>query len=140
MLAGSVFPFSSEIILSAFLIKNPDDFFIPLIISSIANTMGGMTGYTLGYFAKWEWINKWFRISENRIISFVNKYRGILTLMAFISWLPIIGSIICVSLGFLKISVKKTALYMFIGKFLRYLLWAFLTVKVEQMYTSDIIG
>jgi membrane protein YqaA with SNARE-associated domain len=49
--------------------------------------------------------------------------------MGLLSWIPIIGSVITVSMGLLRVNVSAALLATFLGKFLRYLvLTAFLSL------------
>jgi len=54
----------------------------------------------------------------------MNQWKSIL---AFFCWLPGIGDLIAVALGFFKISLIPVGLWMLIGKLLRYFVWAILT-------------
>jgi len=58
----------------------------------------------------------------------IKKYTAI---AAFLTWLPIVGDIIAVALGLLKINVYKVTLFMTLGKLARYVvivyLWDYIT-------------
>jgi len=42
--------------------------------------------------------------------------------------LPFVGDPIAVSLGFFKVNVLKVSIWMFIGKLVKYIIWAVITV------------
>ena len=113
VLAGSVVPFSSEVILSVFITEYLDQIWIAVVVASIGNTIGGLTGYVIGYFTKWDWMSKVFRISQYRLQIFTQKHRQKGAYLAFFSWLPFVGSLICLSLGWLRSDFKRVTLYMF---------------------------
>ena len=66
-------------------------------------------------------VKKNLRVSEAQIIKWeqsINKY-GVG--LALFSWLPIIGDVIGIALGFFKVSIFWSFLFMATGKFCRYL-------------------
>ncbi len=134
ILAGSVVPFSSEVILSAFLTKHAHQFWIVILVATIGNTIGGLTGYAIGYFAKWDWMSKVFRISQEKLQQFTDKHQKKGVYLAFLAWLPFIGSLICLSLGWIKVDVKRVILYMFLGKFMRYIVWAYILLSLVNAF------
>lgn len=128
-LAATVVPFSSEALLSATLYAGYSK--VPvLVIATFGNWLGGMTSYYLGYLGKLEWIHKYLRIPPEKLEKYVNKLKGYEFWAAFLCWLPFVGDIIAVALGFLKLNVYKVAIGMFVGKGLRYIIWAVITLWI----------
>lgn len=125
-LAATVVPFSSEAVLS-FLIYNNYNFYLCIAIATIGNTIGGMTSFYLGYLGKWHWLEKYFGINKTKIEKLHNKLKFKGSILAFFSWLPIIGDLLAVLLGVMRINSKYVLIFMFIGKFVRYIFWAYLT-------------
>ncbi|QZT36088.1 DedA family protein [Halosquirtibacter xylanolyticus] len=128
-LAGTVVPFSSEVVLSA-LILNGYDIKTAIIVASLGNFIGGQTTYYIGYLGKWEWIEKYFRVSRNKIIKTQKRFEKWGPMSASLSFIPGIGNAIVLGLGFLKINSFACAVYMLIGKVARYVLWTYLTLLV----------
>lgn len=121
MLAGSVVPFSSEIVLLA-LIKlglNPT---LCILSASLGNTAGGMTCYYMGRLGKVDWIEKYFKVKREKIEKMERFLRGKGALMAFFAFLPALGEVISISLGFMRSNVLLTTISMFTGKLIRYIL------------------
>lgn len=121
LLAGSILPFSSELVLVA-LVKlglNPT---ACIIAASLGNTAGGMTCYFMGRLGKISWIEKYFKIKKEKIDKMVNFLHGKGALMGFFAFLPAIGEVISMALGFMRSNLWLTTLAMFIGKLLRYIL------------------
>lgn len=124
-LAATVVPFSSEVILLALLSMGYE--LVPCIaIATAGNWLGGMTGYGLGYLGKTSWIEKWFRISHEKMMRFEGRIRKYGAAIAFLSWIPFIGDPLTVALGFFKAGFWKVTLFMLIGKLFRYVLWGLL--------------
>lgn len=114
-------PFSSEVLLAGMLAIGYNAW-LSLLVATFGNTLGGMTSYGLGYMGKWAWLEKYFRIKQGKIGTFKLKVERYGVWAALLTWLPIIGDLISISLGFLKISASKVALLMLVGRGVRYLL------------------
>lgn len=119
LISATVVPMSSEAVLTYLFYEGYSVYGI-IVVASIGNTIGGMTGYYLGKLGRWEKLQKWFGIKEEKIQTYearVTKYGKIL---AFLCWLPLIGDFIAVALGYYRMGVKGVLFFMFLGKFLRY--------------------
>lgn len=121
-MAATVVPFSSDFLLVGYLLAggNPITSFI---VSTAGNWLGGITSYWIGRSGKWEWIERWFKVSEETLLkqkSRIDKYGA---LLAFCSWFPFIGDIFAIGLGFYKVNFAKCALYMLVGKGIRFAFW-----------------
>lgn len=125
-LAATVVPFSSEALLS-FLIINGTDPYIAVAVASAGNWLGGMSSYTVGYLGKWKWIEKYLRIKRETIEKWHDRLYKRGAVFAFLSWVPVVGDIFAVGLGLLRSNVWITALAMLAGKFMRYVIWGWLT-------------
>ena len=124
-LAATILPFSSEGLLAVALLNGFDPIICLIIITS-GNWIGSITTYGIGYLGKFDWIENYFKISREKIEktkSYLIKYG---TLLALFAWVPIIGDVFALTLGYFKINFILTALFMLIGKFFRYLLIVFL--------------
>lgn len=121
MLAGSIIPFSSELVLVA-LVKlglNPT---ACLIAAALGNTAGGMTCYYMGRLGKISWIEKYFKVKKEKLDKMVTFLQGKGALMAFFAFLPAIGEVISIALGYMRGNVWLTTVSMFAGKLIRYIL------------------
>ncbi len=125
-LAATVVPFSSEALLS-FLIVNGTDPYIAVAVASAGNWLGGMTSYAIGYLGKWKWIEKYLRIKRETIEKWHDRLYKRGAVFAFLSWVPAVGDIFAVGLGLLRANIWITAIAMLAGKFLRYVIWGWLT-------------
>ncbi len=119
--AGSILPFSSEVVLTV-LVQMGADPTLSLIAASLGNTAGGLVCYGLGYLGNMEWIERWLKIDKqkmDKVSGFVKRYGAVMGLFGVLPW---VGEVIIVLLGLMRSNVYITTLTMFIGKFIRYLL------------------
>ncbi len=136
-LAATIVPFSSDALLVGMLALGGS---IPLTLfwATLGNWLGGLTSYWIGYSGKWEWIEKWFRVSKQKLEkqqATVKKYGSWLALF---TWLPVIGDLFAVALGFYRAKFLPSATFMLIGKFLRFLLWAILFLKFGKQFMIEL--
>lgn len=118
-IAGSVLPFASELVLAA-LIKLGLNPMGCLIAATLGNTLGGMTCYFIGHLGKLEWIEKYLHIKPEKIAKTQKFLQGKGSFMAFFAFVPVIGSAIAVTLGYMRGNVWITTFSMMAGKALRY--------------------
>lgn len=83
LLAGSIVPFSSEIVLLG-LVKLGLDPTLCLISASLGNTAGGMTCYYMGRLGRIDWIEKYFKKDRQdaTLPSGERRFDGVLRLSA----------------------------------------------------------
>ena len=114
-------PFSSELVLVA-LIKLGLPPIACLLSATLGNTAGGMTCYYMGRLGKIAWIEKYFKVKKEKVDKMVNFLQGKGAMMAFFAFLPAIGEVIAIALGFMRSNTWITVSSMFLGKLIRYIL------------------
>lgn len=122
-LSATIIPFSSDVLLLGALAGGSNPVFA-VVTATAGNWLGGLTSYWLGRLGKMEWLEKWFKVSHEKLEKYratINKYGS---LMALFAWLPGIGDVLAIALGFFKVDYKKSALFMLIGKGARFVAWA----------------
>jgi membrane protein YqaA with SNARE-associated domain len=119
-LSGSVFPFNSESVLTL-LVYSGFDLASSLAAATAGNTLGGISIYYLGYLGKMEWIEKYAKVKKEKIHAILPKLKRFGSLAAVLSFVPIIGDVVILALGFFRISPALTIIFMMIGKAARYL-------------------
>ena len=119
-LSGSVVPFNSEAVLSL-LIYNGFNVTSSLIAAIAGNTLGGLSIYYLGYLGKMEWIEKNAKVKPEKIHAMLPKLQKYGAIAATLTFVPIIGDVFILALGFFRISPFFTLLFMILGKIIRYL-------------------
>lgn len=123
-LAATILPFSSEVGFAA-LIAAGLDIWSLILFATIGNSLGGATCFYLGKLGKIEWLNRWFKISEEKIIKTSNILKGKGSIMGFLGFMPAIGDVILVALGYMRANTTLVLISMTIGKFARYLILGF---------------
>jgi membrane protein YqaA with SNARE-associated domain len=118
-LAGSVFPFSSETVMLLLLVSGLDSWQL-VIYGSIGNTLGSVFNYYVGRMGNPEWIERVLKIKKQNMERAQRFMAGRGAWMGFFAFLPIIGSAITVTLGFMRANVLISFISIAIGKFLRY--------------------
>ena len=124
-LAGSFFPFSSEAVMAGLRVAGLDVWML-VLCASVGNLLGGMFNYGVGRMGKEDWIYGMLRVRPERLEQserFVHRYGA---WMGLLSWLPILGSVITIAMGLLRVDVWKSALTILIGKVARYVVLGFL--------------
>ncbi|HCO67844.1 MAG TPA: hypothetical protein DIT04_08855 [Dysgonomonas sp.] len=118
-LAATILPFGSEFVFVTLIAMGLDPWTCT-IVASVGNWLGGMTNYFLGRLGKVEWIEKYLKIKREKIDKIQNFLKGKGASMAFFSFLPVVGDIIAVALGFMRANVLVVNISMLLGKFARY--------------------
>ena len=112
-LASTVIPFSASALFIAVLLAG-GDLLTCLVCATIGNWLGGMTSYLIGWIGNIEHIEKWFKIERWG------------SLLAFFTWLPIVGDVFAIALGFYRINWMRCTLIMLIGRSLRFIVWGWI--------------
>ena len=121
-LAATVFPFSSDALYMGALVAGIKPAAV-LIVGTLGNWLGGVTTYFLGRLAKWEWVEKHFNVKPQTLEKqhiFIEKY-GVW--VALLTWVPFVGDVIAIALGFYKSPAVWSLLLMLVGKFGRFFIW-----------------
>ena len=116
-LAATLLPGGSEIALLALLGFDPHLLWPALAVATLGNTAGGLTSWWCGRVmpvarrvessAQGQWLIRWG------------------SPLLPLSWLPIVGDLLCVAAGWLRLNWLSCGLFMAVGKALRYGLVAY---------------
>lgn len=120
-LAATILPLGSEVVFAA-LVASGLDAWGCIIVASVGNWGGGMTNYYLGRLGKIEWIEKYLKVKKEQIYKIHVWLDGKGASMAFFSFLPVVGDIIPIALGYMRANVYIVNISMFLGKFARYVI------------------
>lgn len=124
-LAATILPFSSDALYVAVLAATGNPVGC-LVVGTLGNWLGSVLTYWIGWIGKWEWIEKWFKVKPETMEkqkSRIDKYGVWLALLA---WIPIIGDVLAITLGFFKVKPFWTMVLLLIGKGLRFWIWTVL--------------
>ncbi|MBK5719687.1 DedA family protein [Dysgonomonas sp. Marseille-P4677] len=120
-LAATILPFGSEFVFAGLLAMGMNAWSC-VIIASVGNWLGGMTNYYLGRLGKIEWIEKYLKVDKAKIERMQHWLEGKGAIMAFFSFMPVVGDIIALALGYMRANIYIVNICMFAGKFIRYVL------------------
>ncbi len=128
-LASTVVPVGSEWLLAIMLLNgyNPA---AAVFTASAGNTLGACTNWLIGRYSNTWLFERLCRITNHqrqRAEAWYNKY-GLLSLL--FSWLPVVGDPLCLVGGLLNVRFTSFLLLVVSGKFLRYAVTAWLTLKI----------
>lgn len=120
LLAGSVIPFSSELVMVA-LVKVGLSPTLCVLSATLGNTVGGMTCYYIGRLGRVDWMERYLKVKKEKVERMQRFLQGKGALMGFFAFLPFVGEVIAIALGFMRSNVVLTTLSMFAGKLVRYI-------------------
>lgn len=116
-LAATLLPGGSEAVLIGVLIAHPDLFWPALNVATIGNTLGGLSSYIIGRLLP----------DEQALSKKLGRYMHGLRWtrqhgapILFLSWLPLIGDVLCVAAGWLRMNWLAATFFIALGKFARY--------------------
>lgn len=119
-LSGSILPLTSEVLL-VFLMSIGLNSLGLVLVSTVGNTIGGVTCFYTGRIVSKERVAQIFKVSDRRMRQadrIIQKY-GFWA--SFLSFVPLIGTAILLTLGVMRVGWGKVTAVMALGKFLRYL-------------------
>jgi membrane protein YqaA with SNARE-associated domain len=111
-LASTLLPGGSEIALAAYVANAPDNASTALLLATCGNTLGGLTSWAIGRF-----LPPSEQLKASRAGRWIHRHGAPVLLL---SWLPLIGDLLCVAAGWLRVNVWWSALAMAAGKAARY--------------------
>ena len=85
LLAGSIVPFSSELVMIA-LVKVGLSPMMCVLFATLGNTIGGMTCYYMGRLGNVVWIEKYFKVKKEKVDKMQTFLQGKGALMGFFAF------------------------------------------------------
>ena len=132
-LAGSILPFSSEVVMVALLAVGVNPWVL-FVDASAGNTIGGVSCYCVGRIASPEWLQRTFRIKDKHMLrarALVSRWGA---WMGLLCWVPVIGDAILITLGIMRSRPLATNLTMLLGRTLRYAFVLFSALGVARLF------
>jgi len=120
-LAGSVFPFSSELVMTALMATGLDPWQLALY-GTVGNVLGSALNYAVGRLGKVEWFERYLHVSPKDMERAERFMAGRGAWMGFFAFLPILGSAITILLGLMRANVVITFVAITLGKIFRYII------------------
>ena len=120
-LAGSFFPFSSEMVMAGLMATGLD----PLKLAfygTVGNVLGSALNYGVGRMGKVEWFEKYLHVNQKDLDRAERFMAGRGAGMGFFAFLPLLGSAITILLGLMRSNVVITFIAITLGKIFRYII------------------
>lgn len=117
-LSATLIPFASELVVISFLIYGFQPFWV-FLIAGLGNSLGSILNFEIGHLGKTVWLEK-IRVPTTTIYRWENHIKRFGHWLGLVVWLPIIGDILAIALGFFKAKRIPSYLLMSLGKFIRY--------------------
>ena len=130
-LAATVLPFSSEAALSAALAAGLP-WVLSLAAATLGNAAGSMTTWYLGRLGRLDWLKKYCRVTEDQIERAQKRIGRFGAAGAFLCFLPVVGDVFAIALGFMRYPAGKFLLFMTAGKICRYALWIWIHLAIKE--------
>jgi membrane protein YqaA with SNARE-associated domain len=134
-IAGTIVSLSSDLLIMAMLVAGGDPWMC-LLAATVGNGTGALTSYLMGWFARWEWIERWFKVKEATLERQKAVIRKWGVWCAFFSWLPVVGQVFMIGLGFYKTRPLAVVAITYAGCFCRFLVWTLLYIH----FGKDIVN
>ena len=129
LLAATILPFSSDAVLMGLVAAGCSPVGI-VVTATLGNWVGGLISYWMGWLGKTEWLEKYFRVKHETIVKHKRLADRWGPFLAIISWVPVVGDVFAIVLGFYKAKFLPTAWWLLVGKCLRYVCEAILIYYV----------
>ncbi len=118
-LSGSVLPFSSELVMLGLLATGADPVGL-LVWGTAGNVLGSGLNYFIGSLGKEEWIEKYVKLTPEKLERGKKYVRRYGAWAGFLAWLPVLGEIITVAMGYMRTNLWTSTLAVTAGKYIRY--------------------
>lgn len=128
LISATLLPLGSEPVVFGLVKLNPELFWPAIAVATLGNTLGGLISWGMGFGARQAVRHKMQSSADARALKWLVQLGPKACLLA---WLPVVGDPLCAMAGWLQLPFWPCALYMALGKFLRYLcmtaalLWIF---------------
>ncbi|MGY0154833.1 DedA family protein [Edwardsiella tarda] len=119
--SATLLPGNSEVVLSGLLIAAQAPVFGLLAAAIVGNVLGGATNVVIGRALPQVTPQRGLAVA----LGWLQRYGAAALLL---SWLPVIGDLLCVLAGWLRLPWGAVLLYLTLGKAVRYALLAWLTL------------
>ncbi|MFC0228554.1 YqaA family protein [Serratia aquatilis] len=121
-LSATLLPGNSEIVLVALLTNSSVSPGFLVLAATLGNTLGGLTNVIIG-----------------RLLPAMKPQRGLETALGWLnrygpaalllSWVPVVGDLLCVLAGWLRMPWAPVTLFLCVGKALRYIILTMITLQ-----------
>lgn len=134
LLAATILPLSSELVLSAIIVQGADPA-LAICVASLGNVLGAVINYGLGYwlatgllqdgFLQTRLGQRW-RLSDAQYLRAQRRFQRFGLWSLSLAWVPIIGDPLTVVAGAMRVSFTWFLVLVSLGKIARYVAVAYL--------------
>lgn len=121
-LSATLLPGNSEAVLVALLLSGSSQPWLLVLIATMGNSLGGVTNVILGRLFPLRKTSRW----QDKATGWLRRY-GAATLL--LSWMPVIGDLLCLLAGWMRMSWGPVLFCLCLGKALRYVVIAGATLQ-----------
>lgn len=129
-LAATILPVASEaLVINAVVDASAVYISAVLAVAAIANTLGSALNYWLGgYLVRFKG-RRWFYFSDKQIVKGRNYFERFGLWSLLFAWLPVVGDLLTLAAGILRVKFWVFASLVLIGKSARYIAVAYIALK-----------
>lgn len=121
-IAATVLPGGSELLLVGFIQQASVHWLWLVVAASIGNTLGSVTSYYLGRLGRIAQTPELMaKGNYQRSFKLLQRYGSVAMLFA---WAPVVGDVLCILAGWLRLPIGRTCFFIAIGKTFRYFIVA----------------
>ena len=118
--SSTLAPGGSEAVLAFLIVDGQYTPFYLVLLATLGNTLGALTTYYLGYIASSKLQAKTTQKKHfDKAYELIQRYGSVALIF---SWLPVIGDVLCLAAGWVKLNLIKSLCFITLGKFARYYL------------------
>ncbi|EOV8961944.1 YqaA family protein [Cronobacter turicensis] len=121
-LSATLLPGSSEAVLVALLVSVKTAPWLLVLTATIGNSLGGLTNVILGRLFPLRESSRW----QERAQGWLQRFGAPALLL---SWLPVVGDLLCLLAGWLRLPWGPVIFFLCLGKALRYIIIAAATLQ-----------
>ncbi|MDX1267876.1 MAG: YqaA family protein [Oceanisphaera sp.] len=122
LLAATIAPFYSEVVLAAVLTRQPDAAVLLWALASVGNTLGSVVNWWLGKYLLHYRHKRWFPIKDKQLERAQHWFQRFGVWSLLLAWAPVGGDALTFIAGIMKVRLLPFTLLVFIGKSVRYLI------------------
>ncbi len=123
LLSATLIPMPSEPALIGLVTLNPGLLWPAIGVATVGNTLGGALSYWMGYGAHTALDKARHQPKGKAQLKALQWLEQLGPKACLLSWLPIVGDPLCAVAGWLRLDFWPCALYMLIGKLIRFIVY-----------------
>ncbi len=132
-LAATILPLSSEVVLTFLLLSGLNPALL-VMVATIGNVLGSIVNYLLGVWGREYLIHRVLKVSASQLKRSVERFRRWGTWSLLLAWMPVIGDVLTLVAGGLRVNFFWFLFLVTLGKLGRYSVVTYLVLSVEAPF------